>query len=278
MIKRLIKFYNDTDPQTHESLMTCIWEGITRVYQKGLISALRSGDEASVLKELENVTVTGSSHGMNVDPLAYSSSDSNTDRTKLTDEQLSIPAVSDEIKNDIILYGRLALLVKQLNGGVPEKVMEIGGGLGFLSVIMFRWGAKLYSGIDLPSTAVQAAFLSSRCCGEENVLLGREPDSNQRIQFHTASDYSKAETHKYDVIVNMCSFPEIPPVMQNQYLALISRCLSPKGFFLSVNHEHPHLGQRNVVQAMSSQSSLVCASYQPSAILDGYFDGIYRLE
>ena len=108
MIKRLIKFYNNTNPGTHESLMTCIWEGITRVHHKGLISAIRSGDEVFVLKELENVTVTGGSHGMNVDPVAYSSGDSSTDRTKLTDGQLSIPSSSDDIKNEMILYSRLA--------------------------------------------------------------------------------------------------------------------------------------------------------------------------
>ena len=138
-------------------------------------------------------------------------------------------------------------------------------------------GGEAYADIDLPSTAVEAAFLSARCCGQENVMLGGESDNNQRIQFHTAADYSTVETHKYDVIVNMCSFPEIPPSMQDQYLALIARCLSPKGFFLSVNHEHPHLGQRNIVKAAADQRLLVCSSYTPSAILDGYFDGIYKL-
>lgn len=283
MINRLINFYHYTPQQHHESVMFCVWEGITRVYHKRLISVLIAKDEPEVEKALDEFVTSGGSHGMNHFPESYSMPNGMSDRSHLSDEALCIPSASNALLSDIAksstVYSKAAVLIRDINGGVPNRILEIGGGLGFLSVIMFRWGVKLYSGLDIPSNSTAAAFFSSRCCRPENIWLYGEPkDESKPVRFYLATEYNGIRGEKYDVIFNMNSFPEIAIGIQDVYLDLIADCLSPHGAFISINHEHLNLDQRSVSKAMKHQTKLVCESSNPSVILDGYFDEIYRLK
>jgi SAM-dependent methyltransferase len=287
MIKRIIEFYLRTPPELHESTMFCVWQGITRVYHQNLISAMTARDETATENALDEFVTSGGSIGMNHFPESYSMPGGGSDRSHLTNEELFIPdnytATHNSIVNDAdkasSAYPQAALLIRDAFGRVPDRILEIGGGIGFLSVIMYRWGAKLYSDLDIPSNAAVSAFFSARCCRPENVwLYGEAPDhSPKRIRFYPSTEYTAVESDKYDVIFNMNSFPEIPMHIQDAYLALIANCLAPDGVFLSVNHERPDLGQRSVSKAMKNQSRLVCVSSKPSFLLSDYFDEVYKL-
>lgn len=286
MIKRLIDFYHSTPPQDHESVMFCVWQGITRVYHTRLITALIARDEAATEKALDEFVTSGGSMGMNHFPESYSMPNGMKDRSSLSNEDLCVPSVRDVIQGDILndadkgstAYQKAAVLIRDINGGTPKRILEIGGGIGFLSVIMLRWGAKLYSDLDIPSNATVAAFFSSRVCRPENVWLHGEPmDESRLVRFYPATDYNAVRGEKYDVIFNMNSFPEIPIEIQDVYLDLIADCLAPGGAFISINHERPELGQRSVSKAMKNQTKLICENSKPSILLMDYFDEVYRM-
>jgi len=283
MIKRLINFYKNSSPDTAQSSMSQIWQGITSVYQKKLFDALKSENEESVAHELDQFVVSGGSHGMEYSPDIYSLPHPGLDRSQLNDEELAIPSVSPGSVGKTF-SGMVALLIHQLRGGVPKNVLEIGAGLGFVGVIMSKWGAKSYTDIDLPTNALAAAFFFSRCCGEDQVFLGSEPvDPNSRFaSYYSATNFAAAKNRKYDLMCNINSFPEIPNHMQDSYVNLISECLDADGIFLSINHENTVLGQRSVTNAMKSCPALVCVSKKPAFFgnqLDasaGYKEEIYK--
>jgi hypothetical protein len=258
--------------------MSVIWKGITLRYQKELMDALKVGNEKRVHEFLRNYVGNKGSQGMEHSPDIYSSPDMTIDRSLLSDEELMIPSPPGQ-KMNTTMTGLVANMIYNLAGKVPRNVMEIGAGLGFMGVIMRRWGAQSYTDVDLPTNVLAAAYFVSRCNGEDQVFLYGEPSSENRFaSFYPSTDCRGVLKRKYDAICNVNSFPEIPVHAQDDYLGIIAQCLSDDGFFLSVNHEETVLNQRSMSTAMQNQSKLKCVLGRSSQAYPGYIDEVYRIQ
>jgi len=244
MIKRLIDFYNTSAGDIAESDMTCIWEGITRLYHKRLKDAIKSGSEARVKVILENFIADEGAHGM--------------------DHGGMVTPVGDVICTRF--------------GSAPKHVLEIGGGLGFLGSSMLRLGSKSYTDIDLPTSAIAAAFHVSKTINPEKIwLCGEHESGNKYAHFHPSTNCFGVLNRKYDVIVTINCFPEIPIRAQDAYIQIASKCLSPDGILYSINHEGTVLQQRSLSIAMKDQKQFVCVRSNPAPIYSGYMEEIYKL-
>ena len=278
MIQRLIDFYKQIPPNSAESTMSDIWKGITSVRQIDLKNALISGDVSLVEKILDGWVLSRGSEGVEYSPDVYSLPHPGLDRSKLTDNELAIPDPLGSVRAPTAT-GMVAQLICRLNNGIPSHTLELGAGLGFMGVIMCRWGAKSYTDIDLPTMATAAAFYFSRCCGADRVRIGEEPASASTFATYYPSTYCIGVLErKYDAIVNVNSFPEMPNSSQDSYLGIISKSLKPGGFFLSINHENEVCGQRSLPHAVKAHDQLVLQKRNLSEVYPGgYMDEVYRL-
>jgi SAM-dependent methyltransferase len=279
MLKRLIKFYHNSYPNTAESTMSDIWKGITTVRQGSLKNALTSGDESLLEKTLDGWVVSKGAEGVEYSPDVYSLSRPGLDRSKLTDRELSIPDPSG-LEPAPTGSGHVAQLLCRVNNGIPSHTLELGAGLGFIGVIMCRWGAKSYTDVDLSTYATAAAFFFSRCCGAERVRLRGEPDSKSIFAtYYPSTDCSGVLERKYDAVVNVNSFPEMPNSAQDSYLRIIAKCLKPGGFFFSINHEHEVCGQRSLTHAIAANPGLLILQKrnQSEVYPSWYNDEVYRI-
>lgn len=276
MINRLIDFYRASSPAAFESSMSQIWQGITRIYHEELLNALKSGESSRVEQVLDRFVVSGGAHGIDFWPRVYSTSQPGIDRSLLTDAELDISAPGSDSS---LLTGQVASLLYRHLGKVPEHVLEIGAGLGFLGVILNRWGTKSYTDVDLPTNAIAAAFFLSRVCGANSIRFYHEPKTQPRFaNYLPSTDCREILWHQYDVIVNVNSWPEIPIHMQDSYLDYAVRCLALDGVLVSLNHENSVLGQRSMAQSMLEQKHFVLILRQPSTILQGYTQEIFQLQ
>jgi len=278
MILRLINFYKTIPPNSAESTMSDIWRGITHVRQGGLKTALTSGDESLVEKTLDEWVVSKGSEGVEYSPDVYSLPHPGLDRSKLTDKELAIPDQSGSVKAPTA-SGMVAQLLCRLNNGVPQHTLELGAGFGFIGVIMCKWGAQSYTDVDLPTYATAAAFYFSRCCGADKVRMCGEPANDTAFATYYSSTYcAPLLERKYDAVVNVNSFPEMPNSSQDSYLGIISKCLKPGGFFLSINHENEVCNQRSLPHAVKAHPALVLQKRNLSEVYPaGYIDEVYKL-
>jgi len=290
LVKRTINFFHASSPSA--ACMSPLWTGISSVYHKPLIQALLARDVNKSEHELSHFAVTGGSHGAERGSELYFSPDNTIDREKLSNSSLNIPDLESgqigmagvwQVANDgsttqFSFPAWIVLRARSILGRMPENVLEIGPGLGFNGVIFDRWGTKSYSLIDIPSMASAAGFFLGRCCGENRMwFYGENPDTSKFGYIYPSTDCRGVLAKRYDIVLNVNSFPEIPNFAQDEYLEIISRCLAPNGLFLSINHENPICNQRSVALAMQCQSNLKRLSRKPSEILAGYFDEVYAL-
>jgi hypothetical protein len=293
MIERLIKFYQLSDPGS-ESGMNKFWAIICANIGMVIRKALASGDVASVAKVLETSVANNYNHGIEdvVNWQHYGNGNKFYRQAMAEGLNMALPNFLG-FKNEMgapmgfISHSIMSLIIRDHNGGkYPTQMLEIGPGLGFMAVAMFRVGVKSYTMIDLPSNAVPAAYVVMKCIGEENVWLYGEPENDAAVRVFPSTNYWDVMARKYDVIYNKNSFPEIPNHAQDDYLEVIADCLDMNGFFISVNHEHLVWEQRPLPEAIKLHPSLKRISREPFSDmiaqntmledLPGYFKEIYR--
>lgn len=149
--------------------------------------------------------------------------------------------------------------------------LEIGPGVGCVSGMMARLGmVGRCHVIDLPVMAVMQAYLFSTVFGEDKVALSGE-NYNSAIAVVHGLYRPKV---KFDVIVNVNSFPEIPKDKAIEYMDMIASQLQPNGFFLSINHES-NRGDQNRVFDLAKKLKLRQRS--PWWTRPGYVEEVYTL-
>lgn len=293
MIERLINFYNLSAPGA-ESGMNKIWTAICSTIQMTLRNALTARDVAALERIFETSIINNYQHGVEdvVNWQHYANGNKFYRQAMIEGLNMALPNFLG-FKNEMgapmgfISHSIMSLIIRDHNGGkYPTEMLEIGPGLGFMAVAMFRGGVRHYTMIDLPSNAVPAAYVVMKCIGEENVWLYGEPENDAAVRVFPSTNYWDVMARKYDVIYNKNSFPEIPDHAQDDYLELIGECLDTNGFFISVNHEFEVWGQRPLPKAMQHQSILKLISREPFSDmiaqntmledLPGYFKEIYK--
>lgn len=163
-----------------------------------------------------------------------------------------------------------------LLGGVPKRVLEIGGGLGGFAQLAVGLGVERHVIIDLPSTAVMAAFLLSAKIGEDAVWLEGEKETDWRVAFFVNQDADAIKSlAPFDIAFNMDSMPEIPTPELDRYLALIESLLKNGGYFLSINHEFGESGVPVVRRKVTEKSHLKTVSRNPFPVREGYVEELW---
>jgi len=189
----------------------------------------------------------------------------------------SVDKPTQVIPHRFFFYCAAAFTIKsRLAGNVPKDILEIGAGLGNLGWMARQWGCHSYTVVDLPSVCVMSSFFLSKCCGESEVwLFGEGSRKDQFCGFHPASNFSGVLESSYDVVFNSDSMPEMPESVRDGYINLIAKCLSPYGFFLSINHESNKDGQGRVFDSVRRNGSLKMVSRSPFMMREGYIEEIY---
>lgn len=274
--------------------MGYIWKAITSTIQQPLIQALVAEDEGQVESLLSNSIQRNGQHGIE-DIVNWQHYANGNPYVRQCIESGLIMTLPDFLGFNnrmgapmgFVSHSVVSLLIRQHNAGnYPKSMLEIGPGLGFMAVAMFRAGVRDYTIIDLPSNAVVAAHVIMKCVGEENVWLYGEPEADRAIKFLPSTNYLAAAVRTYDVIYNKNSFPEIGTEEQDKYIALFASCLAPSGFLFSANHENRPPSQRPLPVAMKGQTELRLTHREPfpdflaenTMLQDepGYFLEIYR--
>lgn len=286
MIERLIKFFTLVSPNS-ELCMHPIWGGITNHYHSELSAALRSESEPAVMEAMEHFAIRGGLTGIEGLNYFVNRNSESHEMRRILDSgiDISLPdfcgfkcqGPDGGVPHRFLLYCDIALwILSQRNGSVPNSVLEIGAGIGFLGVIMQRMGCKAYTVIDLPTTAVLIAYFLSKCIGSEQVwLVGEGDDHKDRfVRIYASTQFDGAKSSRYDVACSVNGFPEISQPMQDEYLALISNTMTDGGMFMSVNHEDTVLNQRSVADSIKAHTKLHRVSREVSKIICpfGMFD------
>lgn len=302
MLKRLIEFYKIAHKPlvlNAEMHMHDVWRGITSVYHKPMTDALLSENESNLLQSLNTFAPNDGFHGVEMfEPLLYDDGENpRIMRVKKAGLKLLLPdcfgyhfsGPKNGMPHRLLPYAEaLLVLIEKTGNLVPNHVLEIGAGIGYLGFLLSQVEAKSYTVIDLPSSCVFVAWFLAKCLGEHNVWLYGESQSERDekyVRIFPSTDCAGVAHRKYDVVFNMNSFPEIPPIVQDQYLDIIASCLLPHGIFFSINHENSFWGQRSLHLAAQNHSNLERVSCQPESVIQNtgnpenvYVEEIYKLK
>ena len=116
--------------------------------------------------------------------------------------------------------------------GANASICEIGGGLGKVALYAHRLNFKKYTLFDLPQiNAVQAWYLVKAIPDANIELYGENANDTNAIRI---LPYWIFPSDKYDIVLNVDSFPEIATEIVIDYLNKIKDCAA---LFLSINHE-----------------------------------------
>ena len=286
IIKRLIQFYQRSEKLSSAN-KSIIWEGIVAFHHKSLLDALNSGNELATEQALDSFGPNGGLQGIE-NNLCWPDGHPTTMALEKEGFDLHVPDCfgfkfsppEGGVPSRLPLYCDVSKRVRWANhGNIPERTLEIGSGLGFLGLLFFRAGAKSWTCVDLPTTAVFCAYFLSKCIGEKNIWFSGESSKLKGFaRFYTCSNYLEIGSDKFDAICNINSFPEISNTMQDAYLRFIPNVMDDGCSFIPWNHESPVLAQRCVTQAVlqNPQSGLVCVSKTNTPIIEGYFEEIYQ--
>jgi len=120
-----------------------------------------------------------------------------------------------------------------------RSVCEIGAGAGRVAYWSWRFGIKSYSIIDLPHINVIQGFYLLKALPDAPIRLYGEPEittqHDREITILPSHCIDNLSPHRFDLVLNQDSFPEIHAEIVRDYLMRI-REISRK-YFLSINHE-----------------------------------------
>jgi hypothetical protein len=118
-------------------------------------------------------------------------------------------------------------------------VCEIGGGAGRVAYWSHRMGTTAYTLIDLPhASAIQGYYLLKNLPPGQVVLYGESgwERATDRVRVLPVQTAATTDGHRYDLVFNQDSFPEMHPSTVGDYLAW-THGVCGGGLLMSVNHE-----------------------------------------
>jgi hypothetical protein len=175
----------------------------------------------------------------------------------------------------------VALRIRELLHEVRSpSICEIGGGVGYVAYYCNWLGLTDYTIVDLPTvSAVQAYFLSQNLGGADRIALSGEPGGRpDRVELISGADFS-CGTHKFDLIVNVDSFPEMSGPIVRGYL---DRDHSRFRYLLSINQEAmaqrsvPHDRQERVGDVVDEIGGFRRLYRFPFWMRPGYVEEVYE--
>ena len=182
------------------------------------------------------------------------------------------------------------LLQGALSNRVAPCVCEIGGGAGRVAYWSHRMGITAYTLIDLPhASAIQGYYLLKNLPPKRVVLYG-EPgweSATDRVRILPVQVAATTDGHRYDLVFNQDSFPEMHPGTVDDYLAWARRVCGD-GLLMSVNHEskapygrflelRPKLAHISVPEATERIGGFERLQRHPYWLRRGYVAELYRV-
>jgi putative sugar O-methyltransferase len=171
----------------------------------------------------------------------------------------------------LFIIGQLETLVNSWPEVITD-ILEIGAGTGLTAYFAKRCGCDSYTIIDIPTTAVIAAYCLAKTLGEKAVWLYGEPERSAYVNIYPASRYDEVGG-PFSMVFNSNSFPEMPEDVQDRYVEQMPNWLGTDGIFYSCNHESDLSNQRSVAQAF--KDSLQRIYRAPFMVRDGYLEEIF---
>ncbi|MDE5878612.1 MAG: putative sugar O-methyltransferase, partial [Desulfovibrio sp.] len=150
-----------------------------------------------------------------------------------------------------------------------HTVLELGGGLGYAAYYAALLGIPDYTIVDIPLTLVASGHFLGLTAGEDKVVLYGEEDDGSR-PFRLLPPQAFPAEKKFDMVVNMDSFPEFGLAIAREYVEKIKRTTKR---FLSINHE---CEQYTVRELFRDDPDLVSSSRNPFWLRKGYVEEMYE--
>lgn len=150
-----------------------------------------------------------------------------------------------------------------------QTVLELGGGLGYAAHYASLFGITDYTIVDIPLTLVASGHFLALTNGEEKVLLyGEQADGRQLFRLLPPQDFPAEK--RFDMVVNMDSFPEFGLAIAREYVEKIKKSTKK---FLSINHE---CEKYTVRELFMDDSDLVSYSRHPFWLRKGYVEEFFE--
>lgn len=150
-----------------------------------------------------------------------------------------------------------------------QTVLELGGGLGYAAHYASLFGITDYTIVDIPLSLVASGHFLALTNGEEKVLLyGEQVDSRQIFRLLPPQDFPAEK--RFDMVVNMDSFPEFGLEIAREYVGKIKKSTKK---FLSINHE---CEKYTVRELFMDDPDLVSYSRNPFWLRKGYVEEFFE--
>lgn len=162
--------------------------------------------------------------------------------------------------------------IAKASGNDAPTVCEIGGGAGHLTYYTRKLGCRSCAIIDLPQAAIVQYLMLASEFGEHRVSL--DHPVRDGVELIQAGTPEADQTHRWDVLINVDSIPEMPPSAAERYIANVARGQT----FISINQESgiPNGSHtQNVVRDVAARMQLKRSSRYPAWLRSGYVEEVY---
>ncbi len=162
--------------------------------------------------------------------------------------------------------------VVRASGVSSPSLCEIGGGAGHLAFYARQFGFRTCAIIDLPQAMLVQYIVLSTAFGDHRVSA--EHSLRDGIELIQAGTLEADNVHRFDVVINVDSLPEMPHGVAERYLSNISRGQT----FVSINQESGlDTGeyQLGVVRDFANKIQLNRSARYPAWLRTGYVEEIY---
>ena len=153
-----------------------------------------------------------------------------------------------------------------VGGQNGSRILEIGGGMGYVAYFAVLSGCQEFTVVDLPLSNLLQSYFLMRALGGDRVVLTGEPDPSQGNFVRITSLAFLAKKPPIDLVVNVDGFTEYGIETAGNYLDII-RQISPR--MLSVNHEANSYSFRDVVEKTGGFAN---AQRHPYWMRNGYVE------
>jgi hypothetical protein len=152
---------------------------------------------------------------------------------------------------------------------ITPGFLEIGAGMGRTAYYAKRFGAGIYTIVDLPLALIGQAVFLGLVLGDDQIWFhGEKGDAEGKIRLLTPPQFH-AYPEPFLTVLNADSMPEMDPVHVKQYFDRMQR---DRARFLSINHE----ANEHTVHDLAPAESQI--SRRPYPLRPGYMEEIFDFE